>query len=569
MYDDSSGIAYYDLVENVVSRLSSRKSPSEWQAQGHVNVHIPASNVLNHDSAKLIHDTISTRFKNHSLLIAQRGFEYNIPVLIPEAEGTSIDFHDPTQVGKLIRDYGIFLFNNRDFEFLLGLIQKLTIHEIESSLDVRFIVAIALVESGKIIDADYHLRKLRAISDGLDKEKAALLRLYSAKVDFRFGRIDAQKYLLEIQSVMPDMQLPANRLSTRIRIDFLEVLLSFGNRSREAQERLVLQLRDTIKLVSESNLEQHTKNILLLYAAGNLYQLGVNLLTTSITRFRIVEKTFGRPPLYSRIAQAKQVIDVIEAATSIVQDVWRALEEKERNGRLGAHVHYRLASMFFSFAFNMLMLNSGERDQESTETLYAQRYSSAIAAFNYFIQEREYDEAYSSLTTADEIGELYKYHFGKAIQGPSAQDLQERVNQLSKETGREPHHSLVRQYLDETLPEMQKQTEHGFTNMADPEIIKFAETYAAAIGLPHDRIKNIISDTLAIKRFKNAIPDKDAALLQDLRHTSSLTTLYASPIIHIGRCLHCGFSTKPGTDIEDIIKEYLSSHGQSCKKRNA
>jgi hypothetical protein len=443
VYDDSSRIAYYDFVENVVNRLSSRQNPSEWQAQEHVNIHIPTSNVLDHDSSKLIHDTISTRFKNHSLLIAQRGFEYNIPILIPEVEGTSIDFHDPTQVAKLIRDYGFFLFNNRDFEFLLGLIQKLTIQEIESSVDVRFIIAIAFVESGKIIDADYHLHKLRAISDGLDKEKAALLRLYSAKVDFRFGRIDTQEYLLEIQSVMPDMQLPANRLSTRIKIDFLEVALSFGNRSRETQERLLLQLRDTIKLVSESNIEQHTKNILLLYAAANLHQLGINLLTTSITRFRIVEKTFGPPPLYSRIAEAKHVIGVIEAATSIVQDVWRALEEKERNGRLGAHVHYRLASMFFSFTFNMLMLKSGERDQESSETLYAQKYSSAIAASNYFIQELEYDEAYSSLTTADEIGELYKYHFGKVIQGPSAQDLQERINQLSKETGREPHHSLL------------------------------------------------------------------------------------------------------------------------------
>jgi hypothetical protein len=566
LYDDSSSIAYYDFVENIVNRLSSRQNPSEWQSQEHVNIHIPTCNVLDHDSSKLIHGIMTARFKNHSLLIAQRGFEYNIPILIPEVEGTSIDFHDPTRVAKLIRDYGISLFNNRDFEFLLGLIQKLTIHEIESSLDVRYIVAIAFVESGKIIDADYHLRKLRAISDGLDKEKAALLRLYSAKVDFRFGRIDAQKYLLEIQSIMPDMKLPANRLSTRINIDFLEVGQSFGNRSRETHERLLLQLRDTIKLVSESDIDQYTKNILLLYAAGNLYQLGINLLITSITRFRILEKTFGPPPIYLRVAEAKQVIGVIDAATSIVQDVWNALEEKERNGRLGAHVHYRLASMFFSFAFNKLMLNNGERDQESTEDLYAQRYSSAIVAYNYFVQELEYDEAYSSLATADEIGELYKYHFGKSIQGPSAQNLQERINQLSKETGREPHHSLVRQYLDETLPEMQKQTANDFANMTDPEIIKFAETYVTTIGLPHDRVKYIISDSLAIKRFKNAVPDKNAELLQDLKHTSSLRTLYASPIIHIARCLHCGFSTKPSTDVDDIIKEYLTTHGQSCTK---
>lgn len=564
IYDDSSRVAYYDLVENVVIRLSSRKDPSEWQAQEHVNIHIPVSKVLNHDSAKLIHDTISTRFRNHLLLIAQRGFEYNIPVLNPEAEGTGINFHDPNQVAKLIRDYGIFLFNNRDLDFLLGLIQKLTIDKIESSPDLRFIVAIAFVESGKLIDADYHLRKLHAIPCDLDKEKAALLRLYSAKVDFYFGRIDAQKYILEIESVMPDMKLPTNQLSTRIRIDFLKVVLSFGNRKAKEQERLVSRLRDTIKLVSESTLEVHNRNILLLYAAGNLWQIGINLSATSITRFRILEKTFGPPPLEARIGEAKIVMNIIKEATSIVQNVWRALDEKERNGQLGAHVHYRLASMFSSFALNALMVNCSEREKESAETLYVQRYASAIAAFNYFIQHGEYDEAYSSLTTAIEIEELYKYHFGKTIQGQSAQDLQERMNQLSKEIGREPYRSLVRQYLDETLPNIQKQD--GLTDMADPEIMKFAETYAASIGLPNERIKNIISDVRAIKRFKNAIPDKNAALLQDLQHTSSLATLYASPVIHIARCMNCGLSTKPATDVEDIIKEYLSAHGQSCTK---
>lgn len=563
LYDDSSQIAYYDFVENVVTRLSSHKKPEEWQSQEQVNIHIPSRNVLNPDSANQVHATMSNRFKNHSLLIAHRGSEYNIPILNPEAEST-IDFRDPNHIAKLVRRYGIFLFNNRDFDFLLSLIQKLTVHEIESSVEIRFIVAIAFVESGKLIDADYHLSKLRASPDELDKEKAAFLRLYSAEVDFRFGRIDAQKYLLETQSVIPDMKLPANQLSTRIRLDFLEILLSFGNKSPQTQQRLASQLQNTIKLVSESKLEAPAKNILLLYAAGNLYQLGINLFSTSITRLRIIEKTFGLPPLPLRIAEAKQVLNIIEAATSIVQNVWSALDEKQRNGRLGAHVNYRLASMFFTLAFNMLMVDSGKRDQKNAEPLYAQRYSAAIAAFNYFIQQSEYDQAYSALTTAIEIGQLYNYHFGKTVEGPSAQDLQQRLDQLTKETGRAPYHSLVRKFLHETLPEIQKQDD--LTGMELPEITNFAETYADNLGLPKERIKNIVADILAMKRFKNAIPDKNAMLLQDLHHASSITTLYATPIIHIGRCQRCGFSTNPTTNVEDIIKEYLSTHGQSCKK---
>jgi hypothetical protein len=561
VYDDTSRIAHYDLIENIVNRLSSRKDPLEWQAQEHVNIHIPARNVLNHDAAKKIHALLSTRFKNHSLLIAHRGLEYNIPIIDPQAAGTPTDFRDPHHAAKIIRDYGIFLFNNRDFSFLLELVQKLTVQEIESSVDIRFIVAIAFMEAGKLIDADYHLRKLRATASGLDEEKTALIRLYSAKIDFRFGRIDAHKYLREMQSVIPDMKLAANQLSTRIRIDSLEVVLPES--SPETRKGLATQLRSTIKLINETELDPHTKKILMLFAAGNLHQFAINLLAKSLTQLRIMEKTFGPQPLSWRITQAQEVMGTIEEATSLVRNVWNTLDEKEQNGRLGAHVHERLASMFLAFAFNMLMLDGGKKDKQSSETIYVQRYSIAIAAFNFFIEQGEYEEAYSSLTTAMEIGELYSHHFGKTIEGPPPEELQQRIDHLARETGRDPYYSMVKHYLQETLPEILKQD--GFTDMTDLEITKFAETYAASIRLPEERIQNIVSDIQAMKRFKNAIPDPNAALLQDLHHTSSLTTLYVAPIIHIGRCKHCGFSTQPTTNVEEIIREYLSNHGQSCK----
>ncbi len=125
-----------------------------------------------------------------SLLINQHGSEFGIPVLSFETTDYFIDFHDAKQVAKYIQDYGALLFNNRDFEILLSIINKLTVREIDDSPDVRFIIAIALAETGRFIDADYHLRKLRANFANFSKEKSALLKLYSCKIDFRLGRID-------------------------------------------------------------------------------------------------------------------------------------------------------------------------------------------------------------------------------------------------------------------------------------------------------------------------------------------------------------------------------------------
>ena len=239
IYDDSTSITYYDFVENIVTLLSLQKGSEEWKAQESVNIHIPVENILNTDSIKKIHEKLTTRFRNHSLLINRHGSEFSIPVLLFETTDYGIDFHDAKQVAKYIQDYGALLFNNRDFEILLSLINELTVREIDDSLDVRFIIAIALAETGRFIDADYHLRKLRANFANFSKEKSALLKLYSCKTDFCLGRIDASQYLQEVRAILPDMELMINRLSLQLRINSLEILLSFGNMNRDVVDQLM------------------------------------------------------------------------------------------------------------------------------------------------------------------------------------------------------------------------------------------------------------------------------------------------------------------------------------------
>jgi len=102
--------------------------------------------------------------------------------------------------------------------------------------------------------------------------------------------------------------------------------------------------------------------------------------------------------------------------------------------------------------------------------------------------------------------------------------------------------------------------------MDDLEIDQYAKTFATALGLPENRIVHLVADLRAIKLFKSVIPDKDAELLQNLRHTLSIDTLYASPVIYTGHCFRCGFTTTPSAIVEDIIKEFSSSHGESCAK---
>jgi hypothetical protein len=358
------------------------------------------------------------------------------------------------------------------------------------------------------------------------------------------------------------MELAINRLSTQLRIDSLDIVLSLGNLNRDVEERLTKRLYDTVRDIKESKIEQHAKNILGLYAAGYLHQLGIKLFTSGITRLRIIEKTFGPLPLADRAEEAQRVIKLTDDAIQMVQDIWESLNEKEKEARLGAHVHYRLSEMFFSLSFSVFMMNGGPSGRE-VESLFLRRYFSAITAFNIFIQNVEYDEAYSAITTAYEIRTLHDYIFNKKMKDQPIQNIIDRIEQISAKTGRECYQSLVNRFLNEDLPQIKSR---GFVEMDDSEIDKYAEKYATALGLPDNRIVNLVADLRAIKRFKSVIPDKNAELLQNLSHTRSIDTLYASPVVYTGHCSRCGFTTNPAAMVEDIIKEFASSHGESCPK---
>ncbi len=71
----------------------------------------------------------------------------------------------------------------------------------------------------------------------------------------------------------------------------------------------------------------------------------------------------------------------------IVQDIWEALNEMEKESRLGAHVHYRLAEMFFSLSFNVFMMNGGASGRE-IESLYLQSFFLIQLLFNILYKSR-------------------------------------------------------------------------------------------------------------------------------------------------------------------------------------
>ena len=173
-------------------------------------------------------------------------------------------------------------------------------------------------------------------------------------------------------------------------------------------------------------------------------------------------------------------------------------------------------------------------------------------------------EAYSVLNTALEIRTLFREVLSKDPAGLDENQLQEEINSLVQELGEPQWSSAVRRFLDETLPTIKTPDSRGFRELKPGQAKEFATAVAEALGLPEDRLGNMISEIEAIQAFAAAIPDQNAELMQDLRHTESTSTMYRDPLIHVGTCKKCGYRTDRSKNVQTIISEFLSEHGAAC-----
>ena len=563
LYDETSRTAYFDYVEAICSRIESEKEGGDWRQQQTVRIHIPIESGLSLQSIKAIHSRMVTRFRNHDALIQSHGKMYGIPVLA--SDGPHVNFDDPAAVSEIVEKYGAFLFNQRDFNLLLGLISKLTFAKLSESPEIAFTAAIAFAETGHLVEADYHIGRLLAKPQALSDERRSLIECYRADIDFRFGRIDIGKYLAAMQKLLADATSDINKLSFGMRIDYLLSGTLLENLYTVDEGGLYSQIMKHFDQAKKADIEELPKRLLLLFAAGNLFYLGTALFARSVTSLRIREKTFGAVGLDIRMHEARRILEPVQQSTLIIEEVWNSLSEAERSGLVGAHIQYRLSYQFVLFDLNTVILGGGQKHSADQRPIYASRYSSALWAYNTFLQAAELDEAYASLTTAYEIAVLHDYMFGEGVLRPNKSELLAHIGELGAKMGRKAYESPAATFLSTTLRELQEISRGKQADVAEGDFEKFALTFVKGAGIPLGRLPNVVGDLQASARFRKKILSSDAVLLQNLSHTKSPLTLYAEPVIHIGICRRCGFETEPSKDIEKVVDQYLRQHGERCR----
>jgi Domain of unknown function (DUF4365) len=564
IHDDTKSITYYDFVEKIVQRLFERNSDN-WKSQNTVSIYIPEQNILNQQSIITLHRFYLQRFENHQLLISQHGEKFGIPDLKKELDAGTFNLKEPKSIADFLVQYGAFLFNRRDYHILNQLVSELPLRIILNNSDLLFTVAITVVEIGRLIEGDFYISACRKSYDDLDPEKQSIVELYGAELDFRLGRIDIVHYQNRMRQLLDKMNIVANSLCTRVRIDRAAVMSATAKSELNENLWLVPEVKNTIEDINESDIDELTKAVLILHAVENLNQLAINIHTRLLTYLRIQEKAGFIIPMKNRVVQARSILDLFNEVTEWQQKISKSLQ-KDKHSFLSFIFSYKVSSTFFQQTFSMAMLDSGriERVNES-RNLFQSRFDAAIYAFNGFIEIGAYDEAYSALTTALEIGKLFEHTTKAKLEHFEPEQIQFRIAILCKELDRPEYSSLVDGFFEETLPRISEfDSDKARLDIEPEQEDHFATTILEAYGLPVERKSNVISEIRANRKFYNVVANPDIELLQDLTHTRSRTTMYRTPPTYIAVCKICQYKTHASSNVDSIIEQFMSEHGMSC-----
>lgn len=90
------------------------------------------------------------------------------------------------------------------------------------------------------------------------------------------------------------------------------------------------------------------------------------------------------------------------------------------------------------------------------------------------------------------------------------------------------------------------------------------ELFIKAIGLPRERVCNLIEEINFMRKAETAINMKYFDILQNLSHTKSKETFYSSPPRHIIKCKACNYETIESDNLDEILSCLRAEHGHIC-----
>ena len=550
IYDDTTQLAYFDYVEDIVSRINKSRT-DDWKSQKSINIHIPLR-ILNEASAQDLHTRMLTKHKNHELLLRSHGENYGI---IYQSTGNSdtVDFNAPQQIIKFLEDYGGVLFNKQQFYHIEHLLSKLSHTDILKSDILVFLAAITYGQLGNVIEAEYYIERFdrrKNLPQDFEKEIVEFARI---RIEFLKGSFDYTSFLERLEKLKSKSQSPLNVLTLEINLTFIRLLDTFER--ADSTINFEQNIDDLFHKIAMAPIQEKDKKFLTIHHSQNLNTYSCSALIEDGSRLKIQYDL--KTDSTNTINRIKKITGLIQKSFEYIDTIYHSCNNDDK--MLKAYSLHSIARYFLNYQYSLMILSFTELfKKDYSENAFEGKINQALSAFNLCAQLNLHEEAHKALGCAYELKMIYWVQCKKELGKAKFTDIEIVLKDIERTTGIQPFNSDVEAVYNGIKEKLENKNPNNVSlkNRSDKELEEIAAKIIAAYEIPVDRISNLLASMMARRTFEEKCNNPDIILWEDSRHLRSKETMYASKTLYVITNKKTGVQSLPSDDIHYLLRQY-------------
>jgi hypothetical protein len=524
-----------------------------------VTLHIAVTNVINGDSAGAIYKKMKQRHLNFNAMYERKATDFDLPTF--ECD----ELKNPI---LLLEKYGYIFFNNNEYQIIYSHLSELSSNNILSNPKVLLLAAITYYQMGFYVEGDYYLKKCDSFLNEYTDEEKELLQVSKFSSNYSLGNLDRSTYFEELKGLQANIKGEMNSIFLKLKILFLE--LHNTNIYEETSFDHIFKKVETIgEDIKKINISEEKKYHYMLEVMSFIHEVGIQHFLKTTARMSIQKRILGEVPYQERLANAKMLMELIIKPQEFLQLVNEYAINAE-NEYLHAMVIFKKNYMFYSFMFQSLVATysdgtSIEKFKEThPATLFSQAYRELVTAYNIFSKKMDCNSAYKTLTISIEINYLYSFLYSKNIDNEIYDKILVALNALEKDLCIGKYTIITEEMVTKLVSRRDRSLFDSCYNMPVEEQHQFATMFIRTIGLPVDRIENVIYDIEFMQRANEVVNSKYFDILQNLTHSKNKETLYKEKPCYVIRCINCNYQTVESDNLDTLLAALRVEHNHIC-----
>lgn len=504
LYDVSSETAYYEYADELYGRLMKERENEEWKNNEKVNVHIPATKVLDANSLKTIHQTFYNRFTNLARMNTDHGSTYNLPVH-SASKSDKFDFDKVEDVIKILKRWGISSVVLGDMAVISGLLAKVPNNDIVADKDLLLLAALSYSETGKIAESAYYtdrLHKRFALSPG----EQIMIDYIALKNQLSLGSKGPKEFIEEAKAMLTRNPGLQNEITLRLNILYYELS---SIRGFEPMPELLVEeissLAEIIEKLEESTSKYYNKiwnleNLALLL--GHLIGEGYNEMS--------VREAFSMPLSREEVLLRTRRLIGLQSMFNREMIKIDGYAEKHQDFLLQAYaihvlIRYQLGQMIKSVTYEAKVDHSEEQKSILSHYIGLADYS-----FTIFIQNNLLRQAYNLLCQRYELLVIWREWFG--FGDPADLEIVQRnLSFLEHDLELPPYQAKAEKLIHDkrNCDNSLENGMRGLLNFNMEQIETFADMVLSSGKYPNAKKGNMIGEMLGYKMFYQRCTNPD------------------------------------------------------------